>query len=122
VLPLPGRAPRHLTVRFADGDNPPLAAVDVTVWRHGDVLLFAWPGQGNVQLLAGAPELRAPVYDLAALADALPSRPWQSAEVNLAGDLQEVVPPWWSRWVLPCILAAAGLFLLVLLRRIVTEV
>jgi hypothetical protein len=122
VLPLPGRAPRHLTVRFADGDNPPLAAVDVTVWRHGDVLLFAWPGQGNVQLLAGAPELRAPVYDLAALADVLPSRPWQSAEVNLAGDLQEVVPPWWSRWVLPFTLAAAGLFLLVLLRRIVTEV
>jgi hypothetical protein len=108
-------------VRFADGDNAPLPTVDLSVWRRGDVLLFAWPGQGRVQLLAGAPELAAPVYDLAALAEVLPVRPWQSAELDLGADLRRGSPPWWSRWVLPATLAVAGLFLLALLRRILSE-
>lgn len=121
ALPLSGPAPHHLTLRFADGDNAPLTAVDLAVWRRRDVLLFAWPGQGRVQLLAGAPELTAPVYDLAALAEVLPSRPWQLAEVDLTGDLREGAPPAWSRWVIPATLAVAALFLLALLRRILAE-
>ena len=121
-LPLSGPAPRHLTVRFADGDNPPLASVDVSAWRRGDVLLFAWPGPERVQLLAGAPDLAPPVYDLAALSDVLPSRPWQPAALDLTGDLRQGETPWWSRWVLPVTLAIAGLLLLLLLRRILVEV
>jgi Protein of unknown function (DUF3999) len=122
ALPLAGTAPRHLTVRFADGDNPPLGSVDLRVWRRSDVLLFAWPGQGKVQLLAGAGELAPPVYDLAALADLLPQRPWLAAELDLSGALQQGAPPWWGRWALPATLAAAGLFLLLLLWRILREV
>jgi hypothetical protein len=123
VLPLAGPAPHHLTVRFADGDNAPLAAVNLAVWRRRDVLLFAWPGQGRVQLLAGAPDVRAPVYDLAALAEVLPSRPWQLAELDLSGNLlRQGAPPAWSRWVIPASLAVAALCLLALLRRILAEV
>ena len=121
TLPLVGPASPRLAVRFADGDNAPLSTVDLSVWRRGDVLLFAWPG-GKVRLLAGAPELAAPVYDLAALADVLPARPWQSAVIDLEGDPRQGEPPWWSRWALPGILAAAGVVLLVLLRRILAEV
>jgi Protein of unknown function (DUF3999) len=121
-LPVSGPAPRHLTVRFADGDNPPLASVDVSAWRRGDVLLFVWPGQERVQLLAGAPDLAAPVYDLAALADVLPARPWQPAALDLSGGLRPGEVPWWSRWVLPLLLAMAGIFLLLLLRKILVEV
>jgi hypothetical protein len=121
ALPVAGPAPHHLTLRFADGDNAPLDAVNLAVWRRRDVLLFAWPGQGRVQLLAGAPEMTAPVYDLAALAEVLPSRPWQLAEVGLSGDLRQGAPPGWSRWVIPASLAVAALFLLALLRRILAE-
>jgi hypothetical protein len=121
ALPLAGPASRRLAVRFADGDNAPLPTVDLSVWRRDDVLFFAWPGQSKVQLLAGAPELAAPVYDLAALAEVLPLRPWRSAELDLGADLRRGAPPWWSRWVLPATLAVAGLFLLALLRRILAE-
>ncbi|MBV8201109.1 MAG: DUF3999 family protein [Acidobacteria bacterium] len=134
ALPLPGPAPRHLTMRFADGDNPPLATVDVAAWRRSDVLLFAWPspvpGQGSgqgaergkVQLLAGAPALTAPVYDLAALAEVLPARPAQAAQLDLTGDdLRQGAAPWWSRWVVPAAVGVAALFLLVLLRRILAD-
>lgn len=122
ALPLPGPAPSHLTVRFADGDNAPLAAVDVAAWRRSDELFFAWPGQGKVQLLAGARDLAAPVYDLAALAEVLPAHPALIAELDLTGDaLKEGAPPWWARWVIPAALAFAALFLLALLRRILAE-
>ena len=145
-LPLAGPAPHHLTLRFADGDNPPLGSVDVAVWRRGDVLLFAWPaegpgqgpgqapGQGNgqgsdrgtararVQLLAGAPGLTAPTYDLAALTEVLPVRPAQVAQLDLSGDdTRQGGAPWWSRWVVPAAVAAAALFLLALLRRILAD-
>jgi hypothetical protein len=138
ALPLAGPAPRHLALRFADGDNPPLASVDVAVWRRGDVLLFAWPGEGagqgpgqgpdrgparaRVQLLAGAPGLAAPTYDLAALAEVLPARPSQVAQLDLTGDdLRQGAAPRWSRWVVPAAVVVAALFLLVLLRRILAE-
>ncbi len=138
-------------MRFADGDNPPLGSVDVAVWRRGDVLLFAWPAEGpgqgpgqgegqgqegqgqgqgpdrgtaraRVQLLAGDPGLTAPTYDLAALAEVLPARPSQAAQLDLSGDdLRQGAAPWWSRWVVPAAVAVAALFLLVLLRRILAD-
>lgn len=115
-----GPAPRLLTVRFQDGDNPPLPALDVQVWRRRDVLLFVWPDlgeSGEVQLLAGAEGLEAPRYDLAALGPALAGHPWEAAEIRS----ERTGPPWWSGWVLPLGITAAGIWLLVLLRRILSE-
>lgn len=119
-LPLTGPAPRLLTVRFKDGDNPPLPALDVQVWRRRDVLLFVWPDLGKggeVQLLVGAEGLEEPRYDLAALGPALAGHPWETAEIRS----EHTGPPWWSGSVLPLGLTAAGIWLLVLLRRILSE-
>jgi hypothetical protein len=121
-LPLRGIAPRLLTVRFRDGDNPRLRAVDVAVWRRRDVLLFVWPDRvkgDEVRLLAGAATLEAPRYDLAALGPALLGHAWEPAEIRGTGEAPAT--PWWNRWVLPVAVTAAAVWLLVLLRRILSE-
>jgi hypothetical protein len=120
-LPLPGRAPQMLSLRFYDGDNPPVADLGVTVWRRRDVLLFVWPEtEEPIRLLAGSENLKAPSYDLSALGETLLSRPWQPAELSLEGGAVRT-EPWWNRWVMPLTLAIAGLCLLLLLRRILAE-
>jgi hypothetical protein len=125
-LPLSGPATALLSVRFHDGDNPPLTGLQATVWRRGDVLLFVWPAAAEaedetpVRLLAGREGLSAPSYDLAALGESLLGRPWQPAELDLEGAASPEAP-WWSRWVLPITLGIAGIFLVLLLRRILTE-
>lgn len=121
-LALHGTAPRLLTVRFRDGDNPRLRSVDVAVWRRRDVLLFVWPEMAKgdaVRLLAGAASLEAPRYDLAALGPALLGRAWEAAEIRSAGEAPE--PPWWNRWVMPAAVGVATIWLLILLRRILSE-
>jgi Protein of unknown function (DUF3999) len=123
-IPLPGPAPVLLSVRFHDGDNPPLAGLAATAWRRSDVLLFVWPETDDatpVRLLAGARGLRAPSYDLETLGDILLGRPWQPAELDLEGSAAPEGGPWWSRWVMPVTLVVAGVFLLALLRRILGE-
>ncbi|HEX7185240.1 MAG TPA: DUF3999 family protein [Thermoanaerobaculia bacterium] len=122
VLSLPDPAPKIVSVRLHDGDNPPLASLDAELWRRRDALLFVWPETSEkepVRLLAGA-DLTEPVYDFAALGDLLLARPWQPAELALEGDAPKSAP-WWSRWVMPAVLAVAGIFLLILLRRILAE-
>jgi hypothetical protein len=114
------RAPRLLTLRFEDGDNPPLGNLDLSVWRRDDVLVFVWPEHGaengGVRLLAGARELEAPDYDLAALGDQLLSRPWRPAEIDTG--VGEAPVPRWTRWVMPLTLGLATLLLFFLLRRV----
>lgn len=122
-LPLSGPAPALLAARFHDGDNPPLTGLDVVVWRQSDILLFVWPEVDDstpVRLLAGAEGLRAPSYDLETLGDLLLGRPWQPAELDLEGRALQGGAGW-SRWVMPVTLGIAGIFLLLLLRRILTE-
>src|SRR6185295_10350588 len=97
LLEVSGPAPHHLTVRFADGDNPPLGTVDLEIWRRSDVLLFAWPQAGAVRLLAGADSLTAPSYDLASLRDVLLARPLLPAELDLSPAGASGAPPRWSR-------------------------
>jgi hypothetical protein len=123
ALPMPGTAPKILSVRFDDGDNPPLASLDAAVWRRRDVLLFVWPKAGAepVRLLAGSERLAAPAYDFATLGEALLARPWQPAELDLAGTAPTGGGRWWARWAMPIALTLAGAFLLLLLRRILTE-
>lgn len=121
-LELSGPAPRLLTVRLRDGDNPRLSALGVTVWRRRDVLLFVWPQleeEGVVRLLAGAETLEAPRYDLAALGPALLGRPSRTAELRSVGAAAE--KPWWSRWVMPLGVTIAAAWLVWLLRRILSE-
>jgi hypothetical protein len=115
LLPLTGRAPRLLALRFEDRDNPPLGSLDLSLWRRSDVLVFVWPEHGEVHLLAGARNLKAPDYDLAALGDQLLAFPWRPAE--LAPSEAATPAPRWARWVMPATLALAALLLLVLLRR-----
>ncbi len=121
-LPLPGRAPSVLSLRFHDGDNPPLPDLDTAVWRRRDVLLFVWPQSkpqvASVRLLAGADSLKAPSYDLQALGGTLTGRPWQPAEISSGGGAPAGRQPWWSRWLRPLMLGFAGLWLILLLRRI----
>lgn len=127
-LPLPGRAPSVLSLKFHDGDNPPLPDLDTAVWRRRDVLMFVWPQAAakkgsppqSVRLLAGADSLAPPSYDLQALGDALTSRPWQPAEIS-AGGAPAGGTPWWSRWLRPLMLGLAALWLILLLRRILME-
>lgn len=120
-LDLPGTAPRLLTVRLHDGDNPRLETLGVAVWRRRDVLLFVWPEgrEGGVRLLAGARHLEAPRYDLAALGLALLGHPWQPAELRSQG--AATAAPWWSRWVMPGGVTIVGAWLVVLLKRILSE-
>jgi Protein of unknown function (DUF3999) len=124
-VPLPGRAPSVLSLRFHDGDNPPLPDLDAAVWRRRDVLLFVWPQavpKGTpVRLLAGADSLKSPSYDLQALGDTLTSRVWQPAEISSGGDAPAGGPPWWGRWLRPLMLGFAAIWLILLLRRILME-
>ena len=124
-MPLPGRAPSVLSLRFHDGDNPPLPDLDTAVWRRRDVLLFVWPQAkpkgATVRLLAGDDSLKAPSYDLQALGTTLTGRPWQPAEISSGGDASAGGPPWWSRWLRPLMLGVAGFWLILLLRRILME-
>jgi len=127
ALPLPGAAPKILSVRLDDGDNPPLAALDAELWRRRDVLLFVWPkaaAGGNpepVRLLAGSERLTAPAYDFATLGEELLARPWQPADLDLEGTAPKTGGKPWTRWAMPVALALAGVFLLLLLRRILAE-
>lgn len=126
-IPGPPREAETLAVRVHDGDDPPLAQIGAEVWRRRDVLLFVWPhaegepkGEAEVRLLAGARDLRAPDYDFAALGPILLARPWQPAEIDLDGT-SVADDPAWGRWVLPGALGIAAVFLLLLLRRVLTE-
>lgn len=121
-LPLPDHAPQVISVRFQDGDNPPLADLDAALWRRRDVLLFVWPEAEEttpVRLLAGPDTLKAPSYDLAALGETLLTYPWQPAELSLEGNASQ--EPRWGRWVMPVTLMIAGICLIFLLGRILSE-
>jgi hypothetical protein len=64
--------------------------------------------------------LKAPSYDLAALGETLLTYPWQPAELSLEGNAGENEPRW-GRWVMPVTLMIAGICLIVLLGRILSE-
>ncbi|HYN19440.1 MAG TPA: hypothetical protein VE078_00655 [Thermoanaerobaculia bacterium] len=122
LLALSGAAPQLLTVRLRDGDNSRLPALGVSAWRRRDVLLFVWPELEEgaaVRIFAGSEGLEPPRYDFAELGPSLLGRPWQAAE--LRSESAAPAPPWWSRGVMPAALILAGVWLVVLLRRILAE-
>ncbi len=117
-VPLGGVAPERLVMRFDDGDNPSLPAVDVALWRPREMLVFVWPAAEEVRLLAGPADLAAPRYDLELLAPQLLARPWRPAQVDLGGGGPAKREPPWQPWLLPAALAIAGVGLLLLLGRL----
>lgn len=119
---LPGRALDLVAVRLEDVE-PGQGGLDLAVWRRRDALLFVWPEKGTVRLLAGSAEMAAPSYELAALGPLLLSRPWQPAEVDVAGAAAlSSEAPRWGGWVRPGLLVVATILFLLLLRKILPDV
>ena len=103
--------PSRLSLRFLDGDNPPLPVLDIAVWRRREELTFVWPRSGPVRLLTGAErdlssirnDDREQQIDLDQEIRARPSRP---ARIGLPRHAESSAAP---------AFAAAGVLLLALL-------
>jgi hypothetical protein len=107
-----------MRVIFADGDNAPLPFVDAVLWRRGHVLVFPWPDEGGVELLAGATNVYAPRYDLAALSEDIIQRPAISADVSSpAGPAAAGAANPNMKWILLVGLILAGVVLIAILAR-----
>lgn len=119
ALPLKGVEGRQFRVTFADGDNAPLPGVDLVVWRRTHAVVFPWPGEGKVELCAGAPHVSAPHYDFAALGDDV----ILDAQVYARIGVREAPAGGWLRdspavrWALLIALAVAALLLVAILAR-----
>jgi|GEM_PF-1505727 len=84
TLPLYATNATRFRIVFYDGDNAPLSPVDLTLWSRRHLLIFPWPGDGNVSLLAGAARLSPPVYDLASLKGQLLNRDFVVLKTSVA--------------------------------------
>lgn len=113
-LPAAGGGPLQIEIR--DADNAPLAELSAELWRLRRSLLLPWPG-GTVALLAGAPRLPSPAYDLAAVESELRARPARTARLGPAAEGWEGAPARWPRWAVLSSLALAATVLLLLLAR-----
>ncbi len=117
-LPASHRAGERLTLELDDGDNPPLPRLRADLWRRQDELLFVWPQQGGVRLLAGNPDLPPARYDLELLRPELERRPAVEAVLGLAAAADAAgARDRLGRLLLFAALGLAALFLLVLLYR-----
>lgn len=116
-LSRPPQTAELLEITLDDGDDLPLTALEVELWRRREALLFVWPeaSAGAVTLLAGAAELGSPSYDFATLADLVALRPARAALLGerRAAAAALVLPP----WLFPASLALAAAVLLWLLWR-----
>ncbi|HEY4564751.1 MAG TPA: hypothetical protein VIJ36_17330, partial [Thermoanaerobaculia bacterium] len=111
----PYRRPSHLSLRFVDGNNPPLPAVAVVVRRREEALLFLWPRAGPVRLLTGvhcdflsSPELQS-LPARPARIEALPEDRKAAPAFVSAGVLLLAMIGWRSRRGLRPALALAAL-------------
>ena len=109
-----GRGP--LRAEIVDGDNAPLGQLSAELWRSRRELLFPWPGEPPA-LLAGAPDLAPPRYDLAAVASELRARPAVRASLGEAMEAWDTKPARWPRWAVLGSLGLAAVVLLLLLAR-----
>jgi hypothetical protein len=105
-----------LRIEIVDGDNAPLGQLAAELWRSRRQLLFPWPGEPPA-LLAGAPGLAPPDYDLAAVASELRARPATSARLGAEMQAWDGAPARWPRWAVLGSLGLAALVLLLLLAR-----
>jgi hypothetical protein len=108
-----------LAVEVDDGDDAPLRSVGVELWRRQDVLVFVRPSADEpLELLAGAPSLAAPSYDLEVFEKDLLARPWSAASLIT---VEAEAAATGARWILLVSLGLAALGLLFLLDRILRE-
>ena len=116
----PDRSTR-LQIQFSDGDNAPLDAVDVRVWRRRDTLTFVWPDGPAPILRVGADGVREPTYDLRALETAIGALPAEEATLGprepLTGAPGAVAAAERAEWLPLIALAVAALALLTVLWR-----
>jgi hypothetical protein len=84
ALDIPARAGATVDLLLDEGDNAPLPLgrmrLEVPTWR----LRFFHPGGGDVRLLYGRKDLRAPRYDLSLIASQL--NPARAREARLGGE------------------------------------
>ncbi len=73
----------HPFLRFLDGNNPPLPAVDVEIRRNRESLAFVWPRKSPVHLLTGAESADFSSHGDEALYRAIDSRPSRRAWVEV---------------------------------------
>lgn len=117
ALPIRAVGAPKLRVLFEDGDNAPLSTVTVVLWRRAHTLVFPWPGEGAIELLAGSPELSPPRYDLAAAGRDL------ILDAEVTAMVRGVAPGGKSaespvvRWALLIALAVAAIVLVAILGR-----
>jgi hypothetical protein len=108
-----GRA-RALRVRVLNGDDRPLVYDDVEVRVPVERLLFEAQGGEDYRLVYGAPELKAPEYDMARTQDAAVEAPWAELGPPVRLGVEADVLPWTERhpvllWVgLLLVVAALG--------------
>lgn len=88
--------------------------INVTLWRQRHELVFVWPREGAVRLLAGAEGIAAPTYDLHAVADQLLARSWKPAV--LEPGVEHSAPG--SQKTRKALLGAAALVLLAAVHRL----
>ncbi|HSN85337.1 MAG TPA: hypothetical protein VL025_01205, partial [Thermoanaerobaculia bacterium] len=95
--------------------GPVAADIDVTLWRQRQELVFVWPREGAVRLLAGVEGTAAPTYDLQAVGDQLLARSWRPA---VLGPGVEHPAPGRPRQTHKALLGAAALVLLAAVHRL----
>ena len=119
AIPIGGAGGRVLRVLFQDGDNAPLSGVSIVLWRRAHTLVFPWPGDGLVELLAGSSELGAPRYDLASAGHDLILDATVHARLRGVGpgSGEQLAESPLVRWALLIGLAAAAIVLVAILAR-----
>jgi hypothetical protein len=109
----------RLEIELDDADNPPLAELQIDLWRSAPELAFVWPERGPVHLLAGSPELPSPSYDLDLMREQMLRRSWVEAHLDLeAAAERQAVTDRRGQLLLMAVLAVAALFLIFLLARV----
>jgi hypothetical protein len=110
----PETATRYLRLAIHDADSPPLTVTDLQVWGvERRVLFFAKPGEAYKAYYGNAEALR-PTYDIDRLLGFLDTDNLPAAGLGAQADNTEYVKklaPFTERfpWLLPLVLALAGL-------------
>ncbi|MFP5284585.1 MAG: hypothetical protein ACLGI9_02500, partial [Thermoanaerobaculia bacterium] len=69
-------------IEIEGGEGAPLPPLDVVAWRQTEQLIFVWPEQGPVRLLAGNGRLNSPEVHLGEIDPQAESRPWKPVKLG----------------------------------------